>query len=118
MSCTKFYVDKPIKVLTQKRLITMMFERNLLGKIRDDFPWKPVHERIQIMRKAVEIIKKLWTQSRTTYFGKYFNVKEAHHEPKPIQKPHPAIWIGGNISAMLKETTENGNGWIPYHLTP
>ena len=84
----------------------------------NDFPWKPVHERIQMMREGVEIIKKLWTQSLTTYFGKYFKVKETPHEPKPIQKPHPAIWIGGNIPAMLKETAKNGNGWIPYHLTP
>ncbi len=82
------------------------------------FPWKTVHERIQMMREGVKIIKELWTQSRTTYFGKYFKVKEAPHEPKPIQKPHPAIWIGGNIPAMLKETAEIGNGWIPYHLTP
>ena len=82
------------------------------------FPWKPVQERIQMMREGVEIIKKLWIESRTTYVGKYFKVKEAPHEPKPIQKPHPAIWVGGNIPAMLKETAEIGNGWVPYHLTP
>lgn len=84
----------------------------------NDFPWKPLKERIQIMREGVEIIKKLWTESRTTYVGKYFKVKEAPHEPKPIQKPHPAIWVGGNMPAMLKETAEIGNGWVPYHLTP
>jgi len=84
----------------------------------NDFPWKPLSERIQMMREGVEIIKKLWTESRTTYSGKYFQVKEAPHEPKPIQKPHPAIWVGGNIPKMTKETAEIGNGWIPYHLTP
>ena len=84
----------------------------------NSFPWKTLHERIQMMREGVEIIKKLWIESRTTYVGKYFKVKEAPHEPKPLQKPHPAIWVGGNVSAMLKETAEIGNGWIPYHLTP
>jgi alkanesulfonate monooxygenase SsuD/methylene tetrahydromethanopterin reductase-like flavin-dependent oxidoreductase (luciferase family) len=83
----------------------------------NDFPWKTVHERIQMMHEGVEIIKKLWTQSRTTYFGKYFKVKEAPHEPKPIQKPHPAIWVGGNIPAMLKETAENA-GRKPKEIEP
>jgi len=45
------------------------------------FPWKTLHERIQMMREGVEIIKKLWTESRTTYLGKYFKVKETPHEP-------------------------------------
>jgi len=84
----------------------------------NDFPWKTLQERIQMMREGVEIIKKLWTESQTTYSGKYFKVKEAPHEPKPIQKPHPAIWVGGNIPKMMKETAEIGDGWIPYHLTP
>lgn len=85
---------------------------------RNSFLWKPLHERVQMMHEGAEIIKKLWTEPRTTYDGKYFKVKDAPHEPKPLQKPHPAIWIGGNVSAMLKETAEIGNGWIPYHLTP
>ena len=82
------------------------------------FPWKTLPERVQMMREGVEIVKKLWTEPRTTYFGKYFKAKEAPHEPKPIQKPHPAIWVGGNIPEMIKQTAEIGNGWIPYHQTP
>lgn len=84
----------------------------------NDFPWRPLPERIQMMREGVEIIKKLWTESGTTYFGKHFKVEGAPHEPKPIQKPHPAIWVGGNMLEIMKETAEIGNGWIPYHLTP
>lgn len=84
----------------------------------NDFPWRTLPERIQMMREGVEIIKKLWTELRTTYFGKYFKVKGAAHEPKPIQEPHPAIWVGGNILEIMKETAEIADGWIPYHLTP
>ena len=84
----------------------------------NDFPWKTLPERIQMMREGVDIIRKLWTEPRTTYLGKHFKVKEAPHEPKPIQKPYPAIWVGGNMSEMMKETAEIGDGWIPYHLTP
>lgn len=85
---------------------------------RNGFPWKPLHERIQVVREGVEIIRKLWTESRPTYFGKYLKIEEAPHEPKPIQKPHPPIWVGGNIPEMMRETAEIGDGWIPYHLTP
>lgn len=84
----------------------------------NSFTWKPLRERIRMMHEGVEIVKKLWTEPRTRYFGKYFIVKEAPHEPKPIQKPHPAIWVGGNIPTMMKEAAEIGNGWVPYHLTP
>jgi len=82
------------------------------------FPWKTLPERIQMMRESMKIIKKLWTEPRTTYLGKYFRVKEAPHEPKPVQKPHPPIWVGGNIPLMIKQTAEIGNGWIPYHQIP
>ena len=52
--------------------------------------------RIDRMREAVEIIKSMWTQEKTTYKGKHYEVKEAFCEPKPLQKPHPPITIGGS----------------------
>jgi alkanesulfonate monooxygenase SsuD/methylene tetrahydromethanopterin reductase-like flavin-dependent oxidoreductase (luciferase family) len=82
------------------------------------FPWKSLPERIQMMREGVEIMKKLWTESLTTYSGKCYEVKKVPHDPKPVQKPHPAIWVGGNIPRMIKETAEIGDGWIPYHQAP
>ena len=51
--------------------------------------------RLEMLRESVEIIKKLWTQERTTYNGRYFTLKDAYCEPKPVQKPHPPILIGG-----------------------
>lgn len=84
----------------------------------NDFPWKKLDERIQMMHEGVEIMKKLWTRSRTTYLGKYFKVEEAPHEPKPVQKPHPPVWVGGNIPQIMSETAEIGDGWVPYHQTP
>lgn len=52
--------------------------------------------RIDCMKEAVEIIRFMWTQEKTTYKGKHYEVKEAFCEPKPLQKPHPPITIGGS----------------------
>jgi F420-dependent oxidoreductase-like protein len=58
-----------------------------------DFPEPKI--RLGMLRETVEIIKKLWTEEQTTYIGKYYKIKDAYCEPKPVQKPHPPILIGG-----------------------
>jgi F420-dependent oxidoreductase-like protein len=57
-----------------------------------DFP--PVGERMRRLAEACQILKALWTEPRATFEGRYYQVREAYHEPKPIQKPHPPIVIG------------------------
>jgi F420-dependent oxidoreductase-like protein len=59
-----------------------------------DFPEKPAI-RIGQMEEAVKLVKKMWTEPCTTFHGKYFKVDNAILEPKPVQKPHPPIMIGG-----------------------
>jgi len=74
--------------------------------------------RISRMREAVEIIKALWTQEKTTYVGKHFHVNGAFCEPKPLQKPHPPITIGGGGEKVtLKVTAQYSDradfGYLP-----
>jgi F420-dependent oxidoreductase-like protein len=59
-----------------------------------DFPARPV-QRIAQMEEAVQLMKLLWTQDRTSFHGEFFHAQDAILEPKPIQKPHPPILIGG-----------------------
>jgi len=59
-----------------------------------EFPKASV--RISKLREAVIIIKKMWTEDRSSYEGKYYRIKNAICEPKPVQKPHPPILIGGS----------------------
>lgn len=59
-----------------------------------EFPARP-SERIAQMEEAVTLMKRLWTEPRATFQGKYFRIEDAICEPKPIQKPHPRILIGG-----------------------
>ncbi len=58
-----------------------------------DFP-KP-KDRIGMLRESVEIVKSMWTEAETTYKGKYYELVRANCDPKPLQDPHPPIWIGG-----------------------
>jgi F420-dependent oxidoreductase-like protein len=59
------------------------------------FPEKPA-VRIKQMEEAIQLITTMWREPRATFDGKYFHIKEAMLEPKPVQKPHPPILIGGS----------------------
>jgi len=57
--------------------------------------------RVRQLREAVQIIKKMWTEEKATFRGKYFTVDAAINSPKPIQKPHPPIIIGGSGEKLM-----------------
>ncbi|MEM3087703.1 MAG: LLM class flavin-dependent oxidoreductase, partial [Candidatus Bathyarchaeia archaeon] len=78
-------------------------------------PWnKPVSR----MRETIEILKKLWVEQSVNYTGEFFKLQEATLEPKPIQKPHPPIWIAGISPRTMKLTAEIADGWFPLLITP
>lgn len=52
-------------------------------------------DRIRMLRETVEIVKAMWTEPDATYDGQFFSVHGAQCDPKPVQDPHPPIWIGG-----------------------
>ncbi len=59
-----------------------------------EFPPRPA-VRIRQMEEAVRLILAMWTQKRATFHGKHFHAEDAILEPKPLQKPHPPVMIGG-----------------------
>ena len=64
-----------------------------------DFP--PALTRIEQLDESISIIKSMWMQERATFSGRYYSVKDAICNPKPIQKPHPVIMIGGEGEKYL-----------------
>ena len=74
--------------------------------------------RIEQLKEGVQIIKKMWTQERATYHGKYYSIKEAVCNPKPLQNPHPPIWIGGRSSPVLQVAAEFADGCNFYACSP
>jgi alkanesulfonate monooxygenase SsuD/methylene tetrahydromethanopterin reductase-like flavin-dependent oxidoreductase (luciferase family) len=64
------------------------------------------------LREGVEIMKKMFTEEKPSYEGKYYKITEAYNNPKPVQKPHPPITIGAVAEQkMLKLVAQHANGW-------
>jgi F420-dependent oxidoreductase-like protein len=59
------------------------------------FAFPSPRERIGRLRETVEIVRSMWTDVETTYRGRYYELQRANCDPKPLQQPHPPIWIGG-----------------------
>ncbi len=58
-------------------------------------PFAQIPERIKRMDEACSVMKLLWTQARSDFTGEFYQLQDAICEPKPVQQPHPPIWIGG-----------------------
>jgi F420-dependent oxidoreductase-like protein len=65
----------------------------------------PLRDRVRALDEACQILISLWTQERTTFNGEYYTLKEAYHEPKAIQKPHPPLVIGAKGEKVTLRTT-------------
>ena len=75
------------------------------------YPFPSTTERIERLGEAIDIIKRLWTQEKATFKGRYYNIKDAVNFPKPIQKPHPQIHIGGEHERAVKFAANHANVW-------
>jgi F420-dependent oxidoreductase-like protein len=74
-------------------------------------PFTKPSVRIAQLREGVEIVKLMWTEEKPSFKGKYYWIKEAECNPKPVQKPHPPIWIGGSgEKLLLRVVAEKADG--------
>lgn len=66
----------------------------------------------------IEVVRLLWTEPSATYHGQYFSFEGLVASPKPLQRPHPPIVVGGNRPPALRRVARLGDGWHPLGLTP
>jgi len=69
-------------------------------------------------REAVEALKELWTKDEAEYHGQYYDFPPVYCNPKPVQKPHPPVLLGGNAKNVLQRVAKWGDGWLPNRATP
>jgi probable F420-dependent oxidoreductase len=69
-------------------------------------------------REAIEAMKALWANEATEYHGTYYDFPPVRSFPRPVQHPHPPIFLGGTAQQVFKRTVEYGNGWMPTRSTP
>jgi probable F420-dependent oxidoreductase len=71
----------------------------------------PFAERGAFSDECLRLIKTLWTQEKVSFEGRYFTFADMQASPRPLQQPHPPIWIGGNSPRARRRVAEFGDGW-------
>ncbi|MBW8710963.1 MAG: LLM class F420-dependent oxidoreductase, partial [Mycobacterium sp.] len=69
-----------------------------------------------LLDERIEAIKALWTTDPAEYHGKYVDFDPSYSRPKPVQQPHPPIFIGGDSDATVKRVIRHDAGWISNPL--
>ena len=62
--------------------------------------------------EGIHLMKALWTEPSVTFDGRFWQLKNAAMEPKPVQKPHPPVWFGGGHPNALRRAVQLGDGFI------
>ena len=78
----------------------------------------PFAERGAITDETIAIMKELWTKEDPSYLGKYHSFSGMKFTPKPVQKPHIPIIIGGTSKAAIRRAARSGAAWHPTALSP
>jgi probable F420-dependent oxidoreductase len=67
-------------------------------------------------REAILAMKELWTRDEAEYHGQDYNLPPLLSFPKPVQKPHPPIFLGGTARHVFSRIAEWGDGWMPNRI--
>jgi probable F420-dependent oxidoreductase len=91
------------------------------GWMREEFAalgLPPFAERGAVTDEYVAACRELWTKDAPRFDGRYVKFADILFEPKPVQKPHPPIWVGGESGPALRRTARLGDGWYPIGTNP
>ena len=74
--------------------------------------------RHKLARERVEAMKVIWSKSKPEYHGELVNFDPMMTWPKPVQKPHPPIFVGGAFPYAARRAIRYGDGWMPHRARP
>jgi probable F420-dependent oxidoreductase len=69
--------------------------------------------RWRLLRERVLAMKEIWTKEEAEFHGEFVNFDKLWSHPKPVQKPHPPVVVGGDGAGTLDRVVEFGDGWMP-----
>jgi probable F420-dependent oxidoreductase len=78
----------------------------------------PFEKRGAVANEYIRAFKELWTSDDPTFDGEYVRFSDVSFEPRPVQKPHPPIWVGGESPQALRRAARLGDGWYPIGTNP
>ncbi len=71
-------------------------------------------ERNELFDEALDVIRAIWTGDDVSVEGRHFSARGVTAHPRPVARPHPPIWIGGNRGRARQRVAEHGDGWCPF----
>jgi alkanesulfonate monooxygenase SsuD/methylene tetrahydromethanopterin reductase-like flavin-dependent oxidoreductase (luciferase family) len=78
-------------------------------------PFPPLKERAERLEEGVQVIRLLMTKDRASFSGKHYQLRGASYHPRPVQRPHPPIWIGaGGEQLMLPIVARQADAWHAF----
>lgn len=115
-------------VVTAKSLATIdVLSRGRLtvgigvGWLREEFEalhTPPFERRGAVSDEYLRVFKTLWTQAPGSFQGEFYQFDRLWCLPRPVQQPHPPIWVGGHSRAALRRAARYGDGWHPVGANP
>lgn len=80
----------------------------------------PFKDRGQVSDEQLDLLNRLWKDERVSFNGRYYRFKDIAFSPKPFQKPHIPIWVGGEGARAQRRAAAYGDAWFPYfvRITP
>ncbi len=91
------------------------------GWMREEFEalqTDPFEERGAVTDEYLMAFKELWTKDEPRFEGKYVRFSNVDFSPKPVQAPHPPIWVGGESGPAMRRTAKLGDAWYPIQANP
>ncbi len=78
----------------------------------------PFKDRGARANEGLEVLKCIWTQEEARFEGRFTKFEGGRSGPKPVQSPHPPIYVGGNTAAAMRRAARLGDAWHPFKMTP
>ncbi|NKB60165.1 MAG: TIGR03619 family F420-dependent LLM class oxidoreductase [Alphaproteobacteria bacterium] len=91
------------------------------GWMREEFEalgLPPFEARGQVTNEYIDAMKAAWTEAAPRYDGEFVKFDNIQTDPRPVQDPHPPIWIGGESMPALRRVVSHGDGWYPFGSNP